>query len=46
VNRLLARVLERVPHADVSVADPPLEEVLTRAFGETRRQREAAGSGA
>jgi ABC-2 type transport system ATP-binding protein len=41
VNRLLGRVLERAPHADVSVTDPPLEEVLTRAFGETRTQREA-----
>ncbi len=44
VNRLLARVLEQVPHADVGVSDPPLEEVLTRAFGETRQQRAAAGS--
>jgi ABC-2 type transport system ATP-binding protein len=42
VNRLLVRVLEQCPHADVSVADPPLEEVLTRAFGQTRVQRESA----
>ncbi len=43
VNRLLAQVLERVPHADVGVADPPLEAVLTRAFGETRRARSSEG---
>jgi ABC-2 type transport system ATP-binding protein len=38
VNPLLQQVLQRVPHADVTVADPPLEEVLTRAFGEARAQ--------
>jgi ABC-2 type transport system ATP-binding protein len=38
VNPLLQQVLQRVPHADVTVADPPLEEVLTRAFGEARQQ--------
>jgi ABC-2 type transport system ATP-binding protein len=43
VNGLLVRVLEACPHADVSVADPPLEEVLTRAFGQTRQLREQAG---
>ncbi len=35
-NPLLQSVLARVPHAEVSIGDPPLEEVLTRAFGESR----------
>ena len=34
VNPLLQAVLERLPSADVSVHDPPLEDVLARAFGE------------
>jgi ABC-2 type transport system ATP-binding protein len=34
VNALLAAVLARDPSADVTVADPPLEEVLRAAFGE------------
>ncbi len=33
VNALLAAVLQRAPAADVTVADPPLEETLARAFG-------------
>ena len=33
VNPLLQAVLERLPSADVTVQDPPLEEVLTKAFG-------------
>jgi ABC-2 type transport system ATP-binding protein len=37
VNQVLAEVLRRMPTADVTVADPPLEEVLTRAFGEARQ---------
>jgi ABC-2 type transport system ATP-binding protein len=41
VNPLLQDVLQRLPSADVTVADPPLEEVLTRAFGEARQQRSA-----
>ena len=41
VNPLLQDVLRRMPNADVTVADPPLEEVLTRAFGEARQQRSA-----
>jgi ABC-2 type transport system ATP-binding protein len=41
VNPLLQEVLRRMPSADVTVADPPLEEVLTRAFGEARQQRSA-----
>ncbi len=41
VNPLLTEVLRRAPTADVTVADPPLEEVLTRAFGEARSRREA-----
>ena len=32
VNGLLARVLELAPQADVTVEDPPLEEVLATAF--------------
>lgn len=32
INALLSRVLDRVPHADVTVTDPPLEDVLRRAF--------------
>jgi ABC-2 type transport system ATP-binding protein len=34
VNPLLAEVLRRHPSADVTVADPPLESVLRRAFGD------------
>ena len=34
VNPLLQAVLARLPSADVSVNDPPLEDVLARAFGE------------
>jgi ABC-2 type transport system ATP-binding protein len=41
VNPTLQQVLVRCPHADVTVADPPLEEVLTRAFGEVRQARSA-----
>jgi ABC-2 type transport system ATP-binding protein len=37
INALLAEVLRRAPDADLTVADPPLEEVLTRAFGESRQ---------
>jgi ABC-2 type transport system ATP-binding protein len=44
VNQTLQEVLRRVPSADVTVTDPPLEEVLTRAFGETRQQRAAPPS--
>lgn len=36
VNPLLAEVLRLVPGADVTVADPPLEEVLRTAFGGLR----------
>jgi ABC-2 type transport system ATP-binding protein len=36
VNPLLQQVLQRLPAAEVTVADPPLEEVLTRAFGAVR----------
>jgi ABC-2 type transport system ATP-binding protein len=33
INRVLHQVLTAHPTADVTVADPPLEEVLTAAFG-------------
>ena len=33
VNALLARVLHHTPQADISISDPPLEDVLRRAFG-------------
>ncbi len=33
VNRLLQRVLQQIPQADVSVGEPPLAEVLRTAFG-------------
>lgn len=33
VNPLLQAVLARQPSADITVEDPPLEEVLARAFG-------------
>lgn len=38
VNPLLQEVLRRLPTADIKVEEPPLEDVLTRAFG---RRREA-----
>ena len=38
VNALLAEVLRRMPAADVTVSDPPLEEVMRRAFGESRSE--------
>jgi ABC-2 type transport system ATP-binding protein len=44
VNRLLGLVLQRVPAAEVTVADPPLEEVLRTAFGEARRAAGGAAS--
>ncbi len=40
VNALLARLLERDSAAEVTVADPPLDEVLARAFGESRKGSE------
>ncbi len=39
VNGRLAEVLRRAPGAEVTVADPPLEEVLARAFGAARSGR-------
>jgi hypothetical protein len=42
VNPLLQEVLRRMPSAEVTVASPPLEEVLTRAFGEARQVRAPA----
>jgi ABC-2 type transport system ATP-binding protein len=42
VNGLLAEVLRQLPTADVTVADPPLEEVLRAAFGDLRGTRPAA----
>ena len=33
VNELLHAVLQRSPSAEVTVEDPPLEDVITRAFG-------------
>jgi ABC-2 type transport system ATP-binding protein len=32
VNALVARVLERLPVADLTIEDPPLEEVISRLF--------------
>jgi ABC-2 type transport system ATP-binding protein len=46
VNALLQGVLLAHPTALVSVTDPPLEEVLTRAFGESRKARGADAGGA
>lgn len=40
VNPLLQEVLRRVPAADLTVEEPPLEDVLTRAFGATRASAE------
>jgi ABC-2 type transport system ATP-binding protein len=42
VNALLSEVLRRSPSAEVTVADPPLEEVLRTAFGEARKGVEKA----
>ena len=36
INPMLAAVLQRCPEAEVSVNDPPLEDVLRRAFGASR----------
>ena len=41
VNRLLAQVLAAHPEAVVTVEDPHLDEVLTRAFGEERGRKGA-----
>ena len=43
VNELLHAALQVVPSADLTVEDPPLEEVIRRAFGEAR-QEQAAGA--
>ncbi|MBN2798545.1 MAG: ATP-binding cassette domain-containing protein [Deltaproteobacteria bacterium] len=40
VNAVLTRLLQDLPSAEVSVGEPPLREVLTRAFGEARERRE------
>lgn len=42
INRVLAGVLQRDPSADLTVSDPPLEDVLRRAFGAVRAPGEAA----
>ena len=42
VNRLLSAVLQQLPSADVTVTDPPLEDVLRAAFGEHRKPAEAS----
>ncbi len=39
VNGLLSEVLRRFPEADVTVEDPPLEEVLETAFARHRAER-------
>lgn len=44
VNTLLSEVLRRFPQADVTVEDPPLEEVLETAFARNRQEREPAPS--
>ncbi len=36
VNALLQAVLQAVPSADLTVEEPPLEDVITRAFGASR----------
>jgi ABC-2 type transport system ATP-binding protein len=43
VNRLLAAVLQQLPSANISVSDPPLEDVLRKAFG-AHRQDDAEAS--
>ena len=43
VNDLLHSVLQVLPSADLTVEDPPLEEVIRRAFGEARAEQ-AAGA--
>jgi ABC-2 type transport system ATP-binding protein len=42
VNEKLDAVLKVDPGADVTVTDPPLEEALTRAFGQTEVQEAAS----
>ncbi len=42
VAAVLAAVLDRHPVADVSVEEPPLEEVITRVFEEARAGHDAA----
>jgi ABC-2 type transport system ATP-binding protein len=44
VNEKLSAVLRLEPGADVTVTDPPLEEALTRAFGETAEAAHAASA--
>ncbi len=36
VNGLLSEVLQALPNCEVSIADPPLEDVLRTAFGDLR----------
>ena len=43
VNGLLAEVLRRFPEADVTVEDPPLEEVLETAFSRQRDEPAVEG---
>jgi ABC-2 type transport system ATP-binding protein len=41
VNEVLAAVLAQLPNAEVTVEDPPLEEVIKRAFGSKDEVEEA-----
>ncbi|MCB9683294.1 MAG: ATP-binding cassette domain-containing protein [Alphaproteobacteria bacterium] len=43
INALLTAVLARAPSADVTVSDPPLEDVLRRAFGSPESDDAASG---
>lgn len=42
INDLLVHVLQAAPHADVTVTDPPLEDVLRRAFRAQDAAQEAS----
>ena len=45
VSEVLAVILDRYTLADVSVEDPPLEQVIARVFEEGRARHEAATAG-
>ena len=45
VSEVLAAILDRYTLADVSVEDPPLEQVIAQVFEEGRARHEAATAG-
>jgi ABC-type uncharacterized transport system ATPase subunit len=39
ISKAIAHVMELAPVADVSVEDPPLEQIIARIYNETKERR-------